>query len=398
MCAGEAPQSHGPSMTESIITPPQSLKRTPLYDTHVKLGARMVGFAGYEMPVQYPSGVLAEHRWTREHASLFDISHMGQAVLRSSDELPESVAKALEGMVPGDLQGLRPGQQRYTQILNSAGGVIDDLMVTRPDVNQDDGALILIVNASRKDVDYAVISSQLPPSVRLEPKPDLALLALQGPASAEVLAQYSPQAALLNFMYASRAKIANFDCHVSRSGYTGEDGFEISVAAKDVEGLWQTLSSSPEVRPCGLGARDSLRLEAGLCLYGHELDETTSPAEANISWSIQKRRRNEGGFPGSERVQRELREGIQRQRVGILPEGRAPARDGTEIVSSTGRKIGIVTSGGFSPTLNRPIAMGYVTSDHAQAGTRVALMVRGSALDAHIVDMPFVPHNYRRRS
>jgi aminomethyltransferase len=357
----------------------------------------MVGFAGYEMPVQYPTGVLAEHRWTRENCSLFDISHMGQAVLRPADGRFETVAETFEAVVPADLRGLRPGQQRYTQLLNPTGGVIDDLMVARPDDRHDDGSLILVVNASRKDTDYAWISTRALPGVKLEPRPDLALLALQGPTAVDVLSRFGLTTSSMGFMQATHINVAGFACHVSRSGYTGEDGFEISVQDKEAEGLWHALVSVSEVRPCGLGARDSLRLEAGLCLYGHELDETTSPVEANIMWSIPKRRRDAGGFAGAERIQRELREGVQRQRVGILPSGRAPARDGTEVFSSAGGKIGIVTSGGFSPTLNRPIAMGYISSDHARVGTEVSLMVRGTALGARIVDLPFVRHNYCRR-
>ena len=372
------------------------LKRTPLYDLHRELGARMVPFAGYEMPVQYQLGIIKEHQHTRARAGLFDVSHMGQAYLIGPDH--HTTAAALEALVPADILNLKPGMQRYTQLLNSEGGIVDDLMVTRPADPAEDGKLLLVVNASRKEVDYEYISARLPASVRLEPQPDRALLALQGPEAAAVLAKHSPEAVMLGFMGARPASVGPFACHVSRSGYTGEDGFEISVAADQAVDLARLLLTDEAVQPAGLGARDSLRLEAGLCLYGHELDEMTTPVEAGLTWSIQKRRREEGGFPGAERIQQELREGPKRLRVGIKPEGRAPARDGTEILDTSGARIGIITSGGFGPTVNAPIAMGYVETSFAKPGTPLQLMVRGKALPAQIVDLPFVPHRYFRKS
>ncbi len=376
----------------------QSLRRTPLFSAHAALGARMVAFAGYAMPVQYPSGILAEHGWTRAHASLFDISHMGQARVVADDRKQETAAAALERLVPGDLVGMRPGRQRYTQLLNEEGGTIDDLMVTRLHHAAEDGSLLLVVNASRKEIDYQVIADALPAGVRIEPEPGRALLAIQGPKAAKALASLFPPAATLDFMHATSARIGTFDCHVTRSGYTGEDGFEISVAEENAPRLWEMLLSASEVRPAGLGARDSLRLEAGLCLYGHELDETTSPVEAGLAWSIPKRRRVEGGFPGAKRIQDELANGPSRLCVGLHLEGRALAREGSEILSVEAERIGVVTSGGFSPTLEKPIAMGYVPASHARPDTPVTLLVRGQELPARITKLPFVAHKYRRAS
>jgi len=371
------------------------LKRTPLYDLHRELGAKMVPFAGYEMPVQYELGILKEHQHTRARAGLFDVSHMGQAYLIGPDH--QTTAAALEALVPADILNLKPGMQRYTQLLNPEGGIVDDFMVARSADPAEDGKLFLVVNASRKDVDYEYIAARLPDAVRLEPVTDRVLIALQGPEAAAVLGKHSPDAVTLGFMGVRRVKVAGFDCTVSRSGYTGEDGFEISVAADQALDLVRLLLAEEAVQPIGLGARDSLRLEAGLCLYGHELDEMTTPVEAGLSWSIQKRRREEGGFPGAERIQRELREGPKRLRVGIKPEGRAPARDGTEILDTSGARIGVITSGGFGPTVNGPIAMGYVETAFGKPGAAIQLMVRGKALPAQIVDLPFVPHRYLRK-
>ena len=371
------------------------LKRTPLYDLHRELGAKMVPFAGYEMPVQYELGILKEHQHTRARAGLFDVSHMGQAYLIGPNH--QTTAAALEALVPADILNLKPGMQRYTQLLNPEGGIVDDFMVARSADPAEDGQLFLVVNASRKDVDYEYIAARLPDAVRLEPVTDRVLIALQGPEAAAVLGKHSPEAVTLGFMGVRRVKVAGFDCTVSRSGYTGEDGFEISVAADQALDLVRLLLAEEAVQPIGLGARDSLRLEAGLCLYGHELDEMTTPVEAGLSWSIQKRRREEGGFPGAERIQRELREGPKRLRVGIKPEGRAPARDGTEILDASGARIGVITSGGFGPTVNGPIAMGYVETAFAKPGAAIQLMVRGKALPAQIVDLPFVPHRYLRK-
>ncbi len=370
----------------------EPLKRTPLYDLHVSLGAKMVPFAGYAMPVQYPPGILKEHLHTRASAGLFDVSHMGQAFLIGPNHA--ATAAALEALIPADVAGLGPGQQRYSQLLTDDGGIIDDLMVTRTD---QDGRLYLVVNASRKEVDYAHISGRLPATVKLAPAPERALIALQGPRAAAVMAKLCEAAPRLGFMSAASARVDGFDCHVSRSGYTGEDGFEISVASDRATDLARLLLAQDGVQPIGLGARDSLRLEAGLCLYGHDIDETTSPVEAGLAWSIQKRRRSEGGFPGARRIQGELASGAGRYRVGIKPDGRAPAREGTEILAADGRRIGTVTSGGFGPSVNGPVAMGYVEAAYAKPGTAVGLTVRGKALAARVVALPFTPHRYARK-
>jgi aminomethyltransferase len=379
----------GPAATAPLL-------RTPLYDLHVSLGGKMVPFAGYEMPVQYPLGVLKEHLWTREKAGLFDVSHMGQAALIAADGKHETVARFLETLVPADIQSLKFGQQRYTQFLADDGGILDDLMVTRPMAPNADGVLFLVVNAGCKDADYAHISKHLPAGIKFEIMADRALLALQGPAAAQVMAKTSADAAALGFMTARPTRIGAFDCHVSRSGYTGEDGYEISVLSKSAVALTELLLADPLVQPIGLGARDSLRLEAGLCLYGHDIDTTTSPIEAGLAWSIQKRRRAEGGFPGAARIQQELSDGPSRMRVGIKPDGRAPAREGTEIVDGTGAKIGVITSGGFGPTVNCPVAMGFVARDFVKPGTAIHLMVRGKPMPATVTAMPFAPHRYKR--
>jgi aminomethyltransferase len=368
--------------------------RTPLFSLHVELGARMAPFAGYEMPIQYPSGVLSEHLHTRALAGLFDVSHMGQATLEGPDHA--TLASALEVFCPADILSLAPGRQRYTQFLNSDGGIIDDLMITRPPGA--DGRLLLVVNAARKEVDFTLLEQRLPPGVRLVRRDDSALIALQGPAAAKVLARLAPGSAIETapFMSARAARIAGVDTFASRSGYTGEDGFEISLPAEAAEYLARRLLAEPGVAPIGLGARDSLRLEAGLCLYGHELDETTDPIEAGLAWSIQKRRRVEGGFPGAERIRAALAHGPKRKRVGMRPDGRAPARDGAPIETPDGAAIGVVTSGGFGPSVNAPIAMGYVATAAAEIGTALNLVVRGRPLPARVVALPFHPHAYFR--
>lgn len=372
------------------------LLETPLAEAHRALGARMVPFAGYAMPVQYPSGILGEHNWTRTSAGLFDVSHMGQAMLAAADGRHETVARALEMLVPADILGLKPGAQRYTQFTADDGGILDDLMVSRPDGFAPEGSLFLVVNAGCKDADYAHLQKHLPSGVTLKILADRALIALQGPLAADVLRAFIPEAADMTFM---TARAARFDGKIpvalSRSGYTGEDGYEISIPAADAPTVWKALLGDSRVKPIGLGARDSLRLEAGMCLYGHDIDTTTSPVEAQIQWSIQKRRREEGGFPGAARIQKELRDGPARKRVGILPDGRAPAREGTEI-RSNGQTIGAITSGGFGPTKNAPVAMGYVQSAFSAPGTKIELMVRGNALPATIAPMPFVPNGYKR--
>ncbi|KAA2234112.1 glycine cleavage system aminomethyltransferase GcvT [Salinarimonas soli] len=372
----------------------ETLHTTPLHAEHVALGARMVPFAGYDMPVQYPTGILTEHLWTREHAGLFDVSHMGQAALAGPDH--ETVARALEALVPCDVLNLKPGQQRYSQLLADDGGILDDLMITRPATPEEAGHLYLVVNAGGKEPDYAHIGARLPEGVRLVRGDDRALLALQGPAAEGVVRRMGCAAADLTFMQTGWFEMAGCRVHVSRSGYTGEDGFEISVKDTDAVALWRALLADGAVKPIGLGARDSLRLEAGLCLYGHDIDTLTSPVEAGLTWSIQKRRREEGGFPGAARVQAEIKDGSARVRVGIRPEGRAPAREGATITTPDGREIGVVTSGGFGPTVNGPVAMGYVARENAAVGNEVLLIVRGKPMPAKIASMPFAPHRYKR--
>jgi aminomethyltransferase len=387
--------SGGTAMTDPHVPDPHStLRQTPLYRRHVELGARLVPFAGYEMPVQYPDGIIAEHTQTRTAAGLFDVSHMGQACLSGPDH--DTIARALEALTPADILGLAPGQQRYTQLLNESGGILDDLMVTRP-ADPQDHRLLLVVNAARKQFDYGHIEARLAADVRLTRFDDRGLLALQGPLACAVLERFVPEARAMPFMTAVAARFDGIDCGISRSGYTGEDGFEVSVDAEHLETVFDRLLDAPEVKPVGLGARDTLRLEAGLCLYGHDIDETTSPVEAALAWSIGKRRRAEGGFPGAARVQRELAGGPTRRRVGILPDGRAPAREGAPVHTPDGDAIGRVTSGGFGPTVKRPIAMGYVDREHAPPGTAVAVVVRDKPLAAAVSPMPFVPHRYHRQ-
>lgn len=374
------------------------LLRTPLYAEHMALGARMVPFAGYTMPVQYPTGVLKEHLHTRAAASLFEVSHMGQAVLADDDDSFERVAEALEALVPANILELKPGQQRYSQLLNDAGGIIDDLMVTRPE-NINDGHLYLVLNASRKAEDVRHIARHLPSGVRIEIKPDRALIAIQGPKATDVLSKLCPKAGGLAFMHAAKVRIGTIDCHVSRSGYTGEDGFEISVAAADAAALWRELLGSGEVvAPCGLGARDTLRLEAGLCLYGNDIDETTSPIEANLAWSIPKRRRASGGFPGASRITSELANGPKRVRVGLRAEGRMPVRAGAPIFleAEGGTAVGTITSGAFAPSLSTPVAMGYVPPKLSDVGKTLFAEVRGQRVPLTVVRLPFVPARYKR--
>jgi aminomethyltransferase len=370
----------------------ETIRRTPLYETHVALKARMVPFAGYEMPVQYPTGILTEHTWTREHAGLFDVSHMGQCFIVADSF--ERAAEAMEALVPADIRGLAPLQQRYSQLLAEDGGILDDLMISR---SAYPGRLYVVVNAGRKEQDYAHIAAKLPPDVKLERLDDEGLLALQGPEAEAVLAALNPEVRNIEFMYFKLLDIAGIkDVHVSRSGYTGEDGFELSLSAADAVKLWDILLQDGRVKPIGLGARDSLRLESGLCLYGHDIDETTSPIEAGLTWSIAKRRREEGGFPGYARIKNELTSGLKRQRVGIKPEGRLPAREGSIIQNAAGREIGKVTSGGFGPSVNGPVAMGYVDKAHAAPGTPLFLVVRDKAIAATVVKLPFVPNRFKR--
>jgi len=360
-----------------------SLTRTPLYDLHVSLGAKMVPFAGFDMPVQYPAGILAEHLHTRDKASLFDVSHMGQVRIDGAD-----AARALETLVPGDLLGLAPCRMRYTVLTNEAGGILDDLMVT----NGGDH-LFLVVNAARRTLDTARLHAHVG---GVMPLLDRALLALQGPEAVAILERVAPGVANLGFLTAAPFTIAGLSCLVARSGYTGEDGFEISVPADGAEALARRLLADPDVKPAGLGARDTLRLEAGYCLYGNDLDESTTPVEADLAWTIGKRRRAEGGYPGAAIVAKQLATGTARKRVGIRPDDRAPARDGTEIVAPDGNVIGNITSGGYGPTVGGPIGMGYVETAYAAPGTALGLVVRGTIRAARIVAMPFVPHRYHR--
>jgi aminomethyltransferase len=371
-----------------------ALLETPLNALHRELGARMVAFAGYDMPVQYPGGILKEHRQVREAAGLFDVSHMGQALLTGDDP-----AAALENVVPGDIAGLAPGRIRYTLLLTPEGGIVDDLMAGRP-ADGDPHTLFLVVNAARKVEDFAQLSRRLAGKARLEPQPDRALLALQGPQAAAVMGRLAPGATDLVFMQSADLAVAGIACAVSRSGYTGEDGFEISVPEGEAEALARALLAEPEVAPCGLGARDSLRLEAGLCLYGHDIDETTTPIEANLAWTVPKRRREAADFPGADVVLRQLADGPPRRRVGLKLEGRSAAREGARLFRddslSDGAAVGVVTSGGFAPTVGAAIATGYVTADLAKPGARVFADVRGAARPAEVVKMPFVPPGYHR--
>jgi aminomethyltransferase len=362
------------------------LRHTPLYDLHRALGARMVAFAGYEMPVQYPSGIIAEHLHTRAKAGLFDVSHMGQIQLRGA-----AAAHAFAALVPGDLQGLIPQHMRYTLLLGEAGGILDDLIATRTDYG-----LMLVVNAARKNDDLAHITARLDRTVVIEPRFERALLALQGPLAATVLARSARGVERMAFMTAAEATIGGARCFVTRSGYTGEDGFELSMEAPDAVAVAEALLGEPEVAPIGLGARDTLRLEAGLCLYGHDIDESTTPIEAGLAWTIARGRRAAGDFPGAATILRQLAEGPSRKRIGIRPNGRAPARDGTTILDPAGSPIGRITSGGFGPSLGAPIAMGYVDAAHAAAGNALALVVRDVPRPAHVAPLPFVATRYHR--
>ena len=396
-----------------MVTEPRStdeLKYTPLRAAHVRLGGRMVPFAGYEMPVQYATGIIKEHLHTRAAAGLFDVSHMGQIALRPRSGRIADAAHALETLLPGDIWGLATGRQRYTLLTNRDGGILDDLMVA----NRGDH-LMLVVNAARKAFDETHLRSHLSDACTIEPLFDRALVALQGPAAEVVLETLAPELTSLRFMDARAVTLVGAACFVSRSGYTGEDGFEISLPAGAAEPLWDALLRNPKVAPVGLGARDSLRLEAGLCLYGADLDETTTPVEAALEWAIGKARRaggqRAGGFPGAQAILGQLppphppeqagegRVGVTRRRVGLRPEGRAPVRAGAPLFRNEGdaEPVGIVTSGGFAVSLNMPIAMGYVPPNAATAGTRVFTEIRGKRLGVIVSKLPFVPARYKYR-
>jgi aminomethyltransferase len=369
-----------------------ALLRTPLHDLHAGLGARMGGFAGYDLPLSYPAGVMAEHLHTREAAGLFDVSHMGQVILRGA-----GAAETLEALVPVDVQGLAEGRQRYALFTNDAGGIEDDLMVA----NRGDH-LFLVVNAACKEADIARLRAGLPDSVTVEPLPHRALVALQGPGSAAALAALAPGVAGMRFMDVATVTLEGVEAWVSRSGYTGEDGFEISVPEDAAETVARALLAQEGVAPAGLGARDSLRLEAGLCLYGHDIDAATSPAEAGLGWAIQKVRRTggnrEGGFPGADRILQELSDGPARRRVGLLPEGRAPMREGVELYDSADglTPVGRITSGGFGPTVGAPVAMGYVPAALSAPGTPLYGELRGRRLPVTVAALPFTPANFKR--
>jgi aminomethyltransferase len=364
-----------------------TLARTPLYELHKSLGAKLTAFAGYEMPVQYAAGIIAEHLHTRAQASLFDVSHMGQLHLTAP-----GVAASLEQLVPSDVVGLRPGRMRYTLLTNERGGIIDDLMVAN-----DGNALRLIVNAARKHVDIAHLRDRLG-TAAVAHRDDHALLALQGPAAASVLARFARGIDAMAFTAAAPVEIAGIACFVTRSGYTGEDGFEISLPGEKAEALARRLLAEKEVAPAGLGARDTLRLEAGLCLYGNDIDETTTPVEADLAWVIPARRRADGGYPGAAIIAQQLADGTARRRVGIKPEGRQIARDHTPIIDAAGASVGTITSGGFSPSLEGAVAMGYVAVALAAPGTLLGLSVRGANRAARVAALPFVPHRYRLSS
>ncbi|WP_026614036.1 glycine cleavage system aminomethyltransferase GcvT [Ensifer aridi] len=373
------------------------LKHTPLHALHLSLGARMVPFAGYDMPVQYPEGVLKEHLHTRAAAGLFDVSHMGQIVIRPKSGRVEDAALALERLVPVDVLGLAEDRQRYGLFTNAEGGILDDLMIA----NRGDH-LFLVVNAACKDADFAHLKRGVGDTCEVTLLDDRALLALQGPRAEAVLGELWADVASMRFMDVTEADLHDVSCIISRSGYTGEDGFEISVPAASAVDVAQRLLEHPDVMPIGLGARDSLRLEAGLCLYGNDIDTGTTPVEASLEWAIQKSRRSggtrAGGFPGADRILAEFADGVSRRRVGLKPEGRAPVRGGAKLfIDAEGKQAaGTVTSGGFGPSVDGPIAMGYVDAEHAENGTRLFAEVRGKYLPLTVSALPFVKQTYKR--
>ena len=369
-----------------------NLLKTPLHALHLELGARMVPFAGYDMPVQYPLGVMKEHLHTREHAGLFDVSHMGQIRLSGAN-----AARALETLVPVDIIDLPVGMQRYAMFTNEQGGILDDLMVA----NLGNDELFLVVNAACKDQDLAHLRKHIGDQCSIEPLFEArALLALQGPEAVKVLARLAPEVTRMTFMQFASVRLLGVDCYVSRSGYTGEDGFEISVPAANAESLARSLLAETEVQPIGLGARYSLRLEAGLCLYGHDMNTDTTPIEASLLWAISKARRSDGaragGFPGTEHIFNQQQAGVNRKRVGLLPQERTPVREGAEIVDAQGTVIGSVCSGGFGPSLGGPLAMGYLDSTFTALDTEVSALVRGKKVPLRVSKMPFVPQRYYR--
>ena len=379
------------------------LKRTALHAAHGSAGGKLVPFGGYDMPVQYPQGVLGEHRWTREHAGLFDVSHMGPSFLTlatltgDADADHRAVAALVEPLVCGDIAGLKPGQNRYTLLLNPDGGIADDLMIGRPAEPERQGSLYIVVNAGTKNADFARIAGAAGDHAKLERADDGGLLALQGPEAVQVAQALFPGAPSLGFMTLKAFAYEGATAVVSRSGYTGEDGLEILVPQAGAVKLWDVLLADERVRPIGLGARDSLRLEAGLPLYGHDLDETVSPVEADLGFAISRKRRERGDIPGAARIESELAGGLSRVRVGLRMLTGAPAREGAEIADD-GKVIGRITSGGFGPTLSAPIAMGFVPPQYRAPGTALQVVVRGRTLPAEVVATPFVPHRYVRKA
>ena len=382
-------------------TSSETLRRTALHALHVEQGAKLVPFAGYDMPVQFSAGVKEEHLWTRTQAGLFDVSHMGPCFLTLASGLRrgagahEEIAALIETLVPSDIKGLKPGQARLTVLLNETGGILDDLIITRPYEEDRQGELYIVVNGAMKDQDWAIFETALVGKAVLTRADDGVLFALQGPKAETLLSAHFPECTGLKFMESRRMVLDGETFVVSRCGYTGEDGFEVLGSAAAGTALVRLLLDDPCVRPIGLGARDSLRLEAGLCLYGHDLAPDISPVEAGLAWVIQKRRRETGGFPGASRILRELKDGPARKRVGIQPLERAPAREGTEVYVD-GAPVGLVTSGGFGPSVDAPVAMGYVAAAQAAPGTKIDLMVRGKARPAEVAPLPFIPARYKR--
>jgi len=382
-------------------TSSETLRRTALHALHVEQGAKLVPFAGYDMPVQFSAGVKEEHLWTRTQAGLFDVSHMGPCFLtlasgmRRGAGAHEEIAALIETLVPSDIKGLKPGQARLTVLLNETGGILDDLIITRPYEEDRQGELYIVVNGAMKDQDWGIFETALVGKAVLTRADDGVLFALQGPKAETLLGAHFPECTGLKFMESRRMVLDGETFVVSRCGYTGEDGFEVLGSAAAGTALVRLLLDDPCVRPIGLGARDSLRLEAGLCLYGHDLAPDISPVEAGLAWVIQKRRRETGGFPGASRILRELKDGPARKRVGIQPLERAPAREGTEVYVD-GAPVGLVTSGGFGPSVDAPVAMGYVAAAQAAPGTKIDLMVRGKARPAEVAPLPFIPARYKR--
>lgn len=387
MSASLSSPSSSPTSTQAANAEPL---HTPLHALHLELGARMVPFAGYAMPVQYPGGIIKEHHQCRQAAALFDVSHMGQISVSGAD-----AAAALESLLPVDVQGLSIGQQRYAFFTNPSGGILDDLMVTRLHMD----AFLLVVNAACKDADLRHLQTHIGHRCQVQPLPERALLALQGPQAAQVMARLNLVPTKLLFMNGCQISLAGFDCFITRSGYTGEDGFEISVLAEQAEALARTLLSHDEVAPVGLGARDTLRLEAGLCLHGHDIDARTTPIEAGLGWAIQKVRRQgerAGGYPGADVIHRQIEGGVTHKRIGLVGLERVPVREGTPVLDAHGHKLGTVTSGTIAPTVDKPIAMAYLPVNHAVPQGEVFAEVRGKRYPMRVTPMPFAPHRYHR--